>query len=206
MFDRHFRPLIDPPLNRLGAGIALLGLPANAVTLIGLLCGLAAGLAIAYEHYLPALLGIALSRLADGLDGAIARATKPSDFGGYLDIVADFAFYAAIPLGFIWADPAANGLAGGVLLASFYVNAASFLGFSILAEKHGLTTQARGRKSWYHAGGLLEGSETILFFVLLCLLPMLFVPLSWVFAALCLFTAIARVFMARELFAGDEDV
>lgn len=203
MFDRHLRPLIDPPLNRLGAGIALLGIPANAVTLIGLLCGLAAGLAIAYELYLPALLGIALSRLADGLDGAIARATKPSDFGGYLDIVADFAFYAAIPLGFVWADPAANGLAGAVLLASFYVNAASFLGFAILAEKHGLTTQARGRKSWYHAGGLLEGSETILFFVHLCLLPMLFVPLSWVFAALCLFTAIARVFMARDLFAGD---
>ena len=42
---------------------------------------------------------------------ALISLTRKTDFGGFLDIVLDFAFYGAIPLGFIFADPAANALA-----------------------------------------------------------------------------------------------
>tara|TARA_R110002124_G_scaffold106467_2_gene258237 strand:+ start:13007 stop:13621 length:615 start_codon:yes stop_codon:yes gene_type:complete len=200
MLDRHIRPLIDPPLDRLGAGLAQAGVTANAVTLLGLISGILAGFAIGYQAYGLALALIVASRLADGLDGAIARATVPSDIGSYFDIVADFVFYAAIPLGFVWADPAANGLVGAALLGSFYINGASFLGFAILAEKHQLSTAARGRKSWYHSGGLLEGTETIALFVAFNLFPAAFVPLAWAFTGLCLFTAAGRVAMAWDLF------
>ncbi len=95
----------------------------------------------------------------------MARATRRTDFGGYLDIIADFLFYGAIPLGFVLLDPAANAVAGAALLLSFYVNGASFLGFAILAEKRGLATRAQGLKNLYYSGGLLEGAETIGFFV-----------------------------------------
>ncbi len=202
MLDRHLRPLIDPPLNRLGQGLARAGGAADVVTVVGLGLALLAGAAIAVGWFGAALALVLASRLADGLDGAVARATRPDDFGGLLDIVADFVFYAAIPLGFVIADPAVNGVAGATLLAAFYVNAASFLGFGVLAAKRGLTTEVNGKKAWYHATGLLEGSETIAFFVALCLWPVAFVPLAWGFALLCLVTAVLRLLAARALVQG----
>ncbi|MCB1360497.1 MAG: CDP-alcohol phosphatidyltransferase family protein [Rhodobacter sp.] len=200
MLDRHVRPLIDPPLNRLGHRLAGLGIGANAVTALGLMLGLGAALAVASGSVAVALGLMLASRLADGLDGAVARATRPSDFGGVFDIAADFVFYAALPLAFVWVDPVRNGLAGASLIAAFYINAASFLGYAILAAKQGHTTQARGQKSWYHAGGLMEGTETIVFFAAFCLWPALFPALAWVFAALCLITATGRMIQMRQTF------
>ncbi|CAN0606395.1 unnamed protein product, partial [Ectocarpus sp. 12 AP-2014] len=100
MLDGQMRTLIDPPLNALGRTIARAGLTADHITLIGLLLGLAAGAAIAVQAYWVGLGLVLASRLADGLDGAVARATHKTDRGGYLDIVCDYAFYAAVPLGF----------------------------------------------------------------------------------------------------------
>lgn len=200
MLDGQIRKLIDPILDRQGKTVARLGLSADMVTLIGLVFGLAAAAAIASGYYLLALVPLLLSRLADGLDGAVARATRRTDFGGYLDIVCDFLFYGAIPMAFVWADPATNGMAGAFLLTSFYFNGASFLGFAILAEKREMRTDARGVKSLYFTGGLLEGTETIVFFVLICLIPTQFSPLAWAFGTLCFITAASRLLLARRVF------
>lgn len=205
MLDAAMRKLIDPPLNRLGAGLARAGISANAVTMAGLALGVLAAAVIALGAPGWALLPLLASRLADGLDGAVARATHKTDFGGFLDITADFLFYGAVPMGFVWLDPAANGAAGAFLLTSFYVNGASFLGFAVLAEKARMQTSARGVKSLYFTGGLLEGTETIAFFVALCLWPDWFSPLAWGFGALCFFTAGSRVLLARKLFPGGTD-
>jgi phosphatidylglycerophosphate synthase len=200
MLDGLMRGVIDPPLNRMGRALARRGVGADAVTLTGLGLGLGAAALIALGAPLLALVPLLLGRLADGLDGAVARATRKTDFGGYFDIAADFLFYGAIPLAFVILDPAANGVAGAFLLFTFYVNGASFLGYAILAEKRQMTTQARGAKSLYFTGGLLEGTETIAFFVALCLLPGWFAPLAWIFGALCLVTAVSRVLLARKVF------
>lgn len=203
MLDVHIRPLIDPALNRAGRSLARTGLTANAVTLIGLGLGLLSAAMIACDWALWAVIPLVASRIADGLDGAVARATQKTDFGGYLDIAADFLFYGAVPMAFVWADPVSNGAAGAFLLTSFYVNGTSFLGFAILAEKHQMQTDARGTKSLYFTGGLLEGTETIAFLLLLCLLPALFAPLAWVFGTLCFITAGSRVLLARKVFPGS---
>ena len=200
MFDHKLRRLIDPPLNRMGQGLARAGVRADHVTLLGLVFALGAALAIAQGAFWLGLALILVSRLADGLDGAVARATRPSDFGGYLDILSDFVLYAAVPLAFVWHDPGANGLAGAFLLASYYVNAASFLGFAALAEKRRLQTRAQGEKSLYFSAGLLEGGETIAFMVALCLFPGAFAPLAWGFGILCLLTAALRLAEARRRF------
>ena len=200
MLDRHMRPLIDPPLAWLGGALARVGVSANAVTLAGLALGLAAALCITQGLMLEALALVLASRLADGLDGAVARARGPSDFGGYLDISADFLFYGAVPLAFVALDPAANALAGAALLVSFYFNGATFLGFAILAERKAMRSDAHGVKSLYFTDGLLEGTETIVFFVLLCLFPAWFAPLAWGFAALCFLTAGARILLAHRVF------
>ncbi len=200
MFDGAMRRLIDPPLDRLGRVMARTGIGANAISLIGLALGLAAAGAIAFGHYLPALLLILISRIADGLDGAIARATQTTDFGGYLDIAADFLFYGAVPLAFALASPGENGLAGAFLLASFYFNGTTFLGYALMADRRKMTTCGRGSKSLYFTGGLLEGTETIGFFCVLCLWPDLFTPLAFVFGALCYVTAISRMVLAWQVF------
>lgn len=202
MLDRHLRPYIDPPLNLIGGQIARSGLTANMVTLIGLAFGLAGAAAIVAGHFLLAVALILASRVADGLDGAVARAQGVTDFGGYLDITCDFVFYAAIPLAFILCDPTANGLAGAVLLASFYINGASFLGYAILAEKKQMTSDAHGVKSLYFTGGLLEGAETIAFFIAICLWPSWFAPMAYGFAILCAVTTASRVALAARIFRG----
>jgi phosphatidylglycerophosphate synthase len=200
MFDATLRPLIDPPLNAAGRALARRGVSADAVTLIGLVFGLVMAGMIVGGAGAMALIPLALSRLADGLDGAVARASAKTDFGGYLDITCDFVFYGAVPLAFVLRDPAANGAAGAFLLATFYINGASFLGFAILAEKRGLETRAQGEKSLYYSAGLLEGAETIAFFALLCLIPQYFAPLALVFGTLCLVTTAARIALANRLF------
>ena len=169
MLDTTARKIIDPPLNALGKTLAALGVTADGVTLAGLGLGLLAALMIAVGLPLLALFPLLASRIADGLDGAVARASKTTDFGGYLDIACDFLFYGAIPFAFIVMEPSTNAIAGAFLLVSFYFNGTSFLGYAILAEKRGLETSAQGIKSLYFSNGLLEGTETIVFFVLLCL-------------------------------------
>ena len=202
MLDSFARRLIAPPLNRAGQVIAAKGLSANGVTLIGLGLGLIAALCIALNCAPLALLPLLASRIADGLDGAVARATRKTDFGGYLDIAADFLFYGAIPFAFVLMDPASNGVAGAFLLLSFYVNGTSFLGYAILAEKHGHETSAQGQKSLYYSNGILEGTETIIFFVILCLFPASFAPLAWIFGTLCFATAILRIWGAHQTYKG----
>jgi phosphatidylglycerophosphate synthase len=198
MLDRYARRLIDPPLNQIGSGLAARGFTADGVTMIGLGLGLFAALLIALGAPVWALIPLLASRIADGLDGAVARATQKTDFGGYLDIAVDFLFYGAIPMAFVWLDPAANGAAGAFLLAAFYFNGTSFLGYAILAEKHGHKTDAQGEKSLYYSNGILEGTETIVFFVVLCLLPAYFSPLAWAFGALCFVTATLRIYAAKQ--------
>lgn len=200
MLDRYARTLIDPPLNAAGRMIAARGISANDVTLVGLGLGLLSAIFIAFEATFLALFLLLASRIADGLDGAVARATRKTDFGGYLDIVADFLFYGAIPAAFVFADPTTNGAAGAFLLTAFYFNGTSFLGFAILAEKHGHKTDAQGQKSLYYSNGILEGTETIVFFVLLCLFPAYFAPLSYIFGVLCFATGILRIYGAKQVY------
>jgi phosphatidylglycerophosphate synthase len=201
MFDARLRPLIDPPLNAAGRILARWGIGADAVTLVGIVPGLAAGFAIAEGHFLAGLALIGVNRLFDGLDGAIARATRQSDFGGYLDTLADYVFYVAVPVGFGLAG-SANTVPAMLLVASFTLTCASFLAFATLAAKRGLETTVHGAKSFFYNTGLAEGTETIVAFFLMCLLPGQFPLIASVFAALCLATVIQRSIAARDLFGA----
>ncbi len=198
MLDARLRRLIDPPLERLSRPLADLGLSANAATWIGFALGLGAMAAIAREAYAIGLALLLLNRLFDGLDGALARQRGVSDLGGFLDIVLDFIVYSGIPFAFALADPAANGLAAAFLIFSFMGTGASFLAFAIMAAKRGLSTELRGRKSLYYLGGLTEGSETILAFVLACLLPAWFPSIAWLFGGLCWLTTLTRITVAWQ--------
>jgi len=201
MLDRVVRPLIDPPLDAAGRRLAALGISANAVTLAGFAVGLAAIPAVAAGDYLAGLALLLVSRLSDGLDGAVARVRGPTDLGGYLDIVCDFILYSGWAFAFAVADPA-DAIPAAFLMLSFMGTGASFLAYAVFAAKRGVTTEIRGAKSLYYLGGLTEGTETIMVFMAFCLLPQFFAPLAWAFAAACWITTASRMLAAARSFGS----
>jgi phosphatidylglycerophosphate synthase len=199
MLDSRIRRRIDPALDRCGRFLARLGVGANAVTVLGFLFGVAAWVALAFREYNLALVFVALNRIADGLDGAVARVRGGSDLGGYLDIVLDFFFYAGVPFFFAVGRPE-HALPAAFLVFSFVGTGSSFLAFSALAAKRGVTTEVRGKKAIYYLGGLTEGAETIAVFVLICLFPDWFPVIAWAFGGLCWLTTATRVYRAAVEF------
>ena len=125
---------------------------------MGVFAGITAAAAISFGASGVGLAFFLLGRLADALDGAVARLSTPTDRGGYVDIVADFAIYAAIPLAFAFADPAANALAAATLLASFIASGITFLAFAVFAAKRNMTTSAQGPKSIYYLAGIAKSA------------------------------------------------
>ena len=202
MFDARLRPLIDPPLNAAGHWLARRGIGANAVTLAGLVPALGAGLAIVAGQFALALALVALNRLLDGLDGAVARARGMTDLGGYLDTLADYVFYITVPLAFGIARPS-NTLPALLLLASFTLTCASFLVFAAIAARSGQATNAHGAKSFFYSTGIAEGAETIAVFIAMCLWPDHFPAIALGFAGLCLLTVAQRTAMAARRFGAD---
>jgi phosphatidylglycerophosphate synthase len=200
MLDTVVRPLINRPLNSAGRFLARRGVGANTVTLAGLVIGLLAALAIGTGYFALAFALIVVNRIIDGLDGAVARASTPTDRGGYLDIVVDYVFYSSIPFAFAVIDPTHNAIPAAALLAGFCLTCSSFLTFATIAAKRGLETETHGKKSFFYSTGLVEGTETIAFFLAMAAMPHWFPILAWVFAALCVLTAIQRSALAMKVF------
>ena len=203
MVDANIRRLIDPPLAHAGRLLAAAGIGADSVTIAGCLLGLAAALAVSAGQFYIALALLMANRIADGLDGAIARATRPTDRGAFLDIALDFLVYAAVPLGFAAWNPHANAFPAAFLLASFVANGSAFLAFSTIAEKRGIVTGRQGQKSIYYLAGIAEGFETIAFMIAFCLFPGAFPILAIIFATLCWVSAVGRLVLGWKLLAAQ---
>ena len=141
-----------------------------------------------------------LNRFLDGLDGLVAREKGlATDFGGYLDILADFAVYAAVPIGLYLSQPATgNALSLILMLGSFYVNAASWMHLSAILEKRGAGAGARGEvTSVTIPPGLIGGTETIVFYAAFLLWPDQMSRLFMLMACLVLVGVAQRVWWAR---------
>ena len=193
MIDPKLLPITRAVLDVPARLLVRLGVTADQVTVSGFVVGLLAVPLLALEHYTAALIAILLNRLADGLDGAVARRTQLTDAGGYIDIVLDFIFYSAVVFGFLLASPEQNAVAAGVLLVTFMGTGSTFLAFASVAGKRGIENPSYPNKSLHYMGGLTEGFETILAFVSFCLWPQHFAVLAYIFAAACWITAITRI-------------
>lgn len=193
MLDRFSIKVIRSPLNFGAALLDKMGITANQTTVTGFMLGCCAFPALIWQQYSLALLFVVLNRVADGLDGALARRHGISDSGGFLDISLDFLFYSLIPFGFVLADPASNAIAGAFLIFSFIGTGTSFLAFAIMASKHQIENPVYKNKSLYYMSGITEGTETIACFIVMCLLPSHFATLAYVFGALCWITTFTRI-------------
>lgn len=204
MLDGLARRVIDPPLNWTAERLAAAGLGANAVTVFGFAAGVGGCVAIGFGMYSLALALVAVNRIADGLDGAIARRTGSTDVGGFLDIVLDTIFYSGVPFAFALGRPE-FALPAAFLIYSFVGTGGSFLAFAIIAAKRKLDTRRSGKKSFFYSAGLMEGTETVVFLILFCLLPDDFPVLAWTFGGLCWLTTALRIAAGVREFREPEE-
>lgn len=208
MIDWFLNPRINKILLPIARRLNAWGVRANQVTIVGFFIGVCALPLISFQHYRWALVLILLNRFMDGLDGVISRLHPRSNVqqsrGAFLDISLDMFFYALVPLGFALARPE-NALSASVLLASFVTTATSFLSVSLLAQIVGLKSVQYPNKGIYFVTGLAEGFETIVFFVLICLMPNYFPLFAYVFAAICFLTAFLRIYFGFTGFSSKVD-
>jgi phosphatidylglycerophosphate synthase len=196
MLDATMRRLVDPPLNA-AAGIIGTKISANSITIGGFFLGVGSAYAVVQGQFTSALILLLLNRIADGLDGAVARKTAATDLGAYLDIVSDFILWAILPLAFLFHDMN-NAFAAAILLSSFAMSMTVFLAFAIQAERCGMVSDAQGKKGFYYVAGLAEGTETILFFIAAMTYPSSFAPLALLFAAFVYLSVIGRLIVSFQ--------
>ena len=188
VFDTRLRPMKQHALAPVVRWLS--PVRPDLITAVGLAFGLAASIASAGQQWWLALALFAMNRVLDGLDGEIARAQSAStDHGGYADMVADTIVYAAVPLGAsIGSDIEHIWPITALLIASFYVNALTWTYLSALLEKRRESNQGAVSTSVVMPGGLVEGTETAGFFVVMLAFPAI---LDWTIGV-----------MAGAVFAG----
>jgi phosphatidylglycerophosphate synthase len=198
MFDRQLRRATSPALEPAGALLAGAGVRPAMLTGTGFVLGAGACVAAANRAWVAALVLWLANRLCDGLDGPVARARGSSELGGFLDIVADFAIYGGFVVGVAIGVPSAR-LACLVLLFAYYVSGTALLALSSLLERRQTSVRARDERSVWFAGGLAEGAETIVVYVLFCLLPGSAEVIAWSFAGAVAITALQRVALGARV-------
>jgi phosphatidylglycerophosphate synthase len=199
MLDHSLRGYKDRLLAPVAAALGRVS--PNAITLLALIIGLTAAVLAAKQDYAIALALWLASRILDGLDGLLARLThQQTDFGGYLDIMADFVVYGALPIGlFLGRATTELGVSMALLLGSFYINAASWMYLSAILEKRSAGASAHGELTTVTMPtGLVGGTETILFYSAFLIWPG---ALPWLFltmAGLVLLGVIQRLWWAQS--------
>ncbi len=197
MLDRMLRPVKESVVSPLAAVLSRHVHP-NTITIAAFALGVVAFLCLLHHEMLLCATFWLLGRLLDGLDGAVARRSgKQSDLGGYLDMLLDVIAYALIPLGMALAFPSPAVFVGvAVLLAVFYVNIASWLYLSALMEKRKRGDEYGVTTSIFMPSGLIEGTETIVFYTLFIAFPGIFVALAYTMAAMTTITVAQRLVWA----------
>ena len=199
MIDKELNKYTSSHLNRIANTLYERGVEPNWVTLLGLALAFLCFVALSYGLFYLGLILILINRFLDGLDGSLARLGTPRKFGAFFDITSDFAFYALIPLGFAVHSPHENALPTAFLLAAFYVNGSSFLAEAIIIEKYNIKFD-QADKGFFYSFGLIEGFETICFFLFICLFPNVYANAAYIFFTLTLLTHVIRVFKSFRRF------
>ena len=145
MLDKKINLLFKPILTKIADLLIKYEFLPNQITLVGLILGVFSFIFLSLGMIYIALFFFLLNRIFDGLDGTVARLTKPSDLGGFYDIISDFFIYALLPLGFILFDKN-NFLSMSLLLTSFIGTCSTFLTTAWIFEKKKNTNRSTFKK------------------------------------------------------------
>jgi CDP-diacylglycerol---glycerol-3-phosphate 3-phosphatidyltransferase len=181
MLDRRWRKGVEQGLGPIGNGLRRLGVTADALTVFGLVCSVITALLIGSGHLIWAVVGLAVSGVADLLDGSIARGSgQASPRGAFFDSVTDRASDALLFGGVAWylADQSPY-----YAILAFAVAACSMMISYERARAEALGLDARG--------GLMERAERFVFLGIGLAFDIL-VPILWIMLVLTAFTAVQR--------------
>lgn len=203
MFDDVVRPLFARVAAPASLALARAGVTPSIVTWAGFILALCAAVAVAAGHPLTGLAFWLPSRVADGFDGVLARATRQQTaFGGYLDITLDMAAYSAMVVAFALLHPAYHALWVAVL-AGYVLNITTTLALAAAAaEAH--TVLAPGNRSFQFTRGLAEAGEASVVYVLWALVPGAIGLVGWTWCALLAATIVQRTWLAWRRLACNE--
>jgi phosphatidylglycerophosphate synthase len=177
-----------------------LGVTPNQVSVVGFLVSAIAALLLMLDMPWAGLGMWFLGRLADSLDGTLARANDASSsFGGYLDILLDMAAYSLMILGFAHLHPHLQPVWQFVLVAYVLVIT------SVLALASLLSTRPNDdNRSLKFTPGLTEATETSIAYSSFVLLPQAVAWLSWLWFAMVMFTVLERTLLAKKLLQNND--
>ena len=198
MFDAQLNKILKPILDIFAKKLSSINVNPNTITFIGFLFGICCFYSIAKGMFINACIFLFLNRLCDALDGALARLVGETDLGAFYDIVLDFLFYSFFPLSFIILD-LENSYSICFLLLSFVATQTSFLASAWIIEKNKLSISDGQKKSFFYAGGITEGFETIICFIMMIFLNEFVSYIAYIFGTLCWITFITRVLFIRKL-------
>tara|TARA_B100001540_G_C15623821_1_gene558873 strand:+ start:160 stop:771 length:612 start_codon:yes stop_codon:yes gene_type:complete len=202
VFDNKINIISEPILSYLAKKLLKIGIKSNYITIFGFFLGLISFVLICFGHFYFALIFFLLNRFFDGLDGALARLTKATDLGGFYDIVCDFIIYGLLPLGFIIIDKT-NSISYAFLLTSFIGTGTTFLASAWYVEKNNKFLKDKKNKSFYYSGGITEGFETIICFVMMLIFREYSGIIAFLFAILCWITVIIRIIKIRKFMINN---
>ncbi|WAB80780.1 CDP-alcohol phosphatidyltransferase family protein [Microcella daejeonensis] len=204
MLDRRARALLARPVDAITRAVDRPGITPDGLTLAGLGLGLASALAAGLQLWALALVLWLVSRVVDGVDGALARRRRAdgrlsseSQAGGFLDITADFVVYGATVVGVAVGATAGFGAPWWpflLVLLVYYVNGTAFLAFSSIAERTG--RRIDDGRSLSFLGGLAEGTETIIVHALWLILPF------WAWQIALVWVVVVGISATQRMVAG----
>ncbi|MDG1467181.1 MAG: CDP-alcohol phosphatidyltransferase family protein [Alphaproteobacteria bacterium] len=198
MIDAKLNNYLRPYLIFLAKIIIKLNISANIITFLGFFFGLCCFYSIINFYFMSALLFLFLNRFCDGLDGTVARLLGPTDIGAFYDITLDFLFYSLFPIAFIFID-IKNTYAICFLLLSFVSTQTTFLASAWIIEKNKFLVSTKQKKSFFYIGGITEGFETIICFILMLFFYESVEIIAYIFGILCWITSISRLIFIKKL-------
>ena len=183
MFDGTFRKPVDKAVKPIGNALRRTGLTPDHLTVVGLLVGIGAAVAIGAGNLTLGLILVILAALPDLFDGALAKASDTaSQRGAFFDSTVDRVTDAFLLGGIAWylADTESAHMA----MLPFAVMAVSSIISYERAKAESLGIEAKG--------GLMERAERIIAICVGLLVPVLLVPILWLMLALTSITAVQR--------------
>jgi phosphatidylglycerophosphate synthase len=187
MLDAPLQRLLAAPLDRMAAVLQRYGIGPNTATFAGFVFGLLAAAAVGATFYVLALVFLTLNRLADLLDGALARRTNATALGAFLDISLSYIVFGIVAFAFVLSRQQ-NGLAGTFLILGFLADAVTAMGVRAF-QVPPLPRRGPLPRSLI----ITEQTETYLLFAIMMLAPWSFGFLPFLYGVLCFITAGARI-------------
>jgi phosphatidylinositol phosphate synthase len=185
VFDGRFRAPVERAVKPLGDGLRRTGLSPDHLTILGLLLGVAAAIAIGAGALRAGLLLVVLAALPDLLDGALAKASnQASQRGAFFDSVIDRVTDALLLGGVAWYLASTEGAHAAMLPFAIMAVSAIVSYERAKAESLGLTAK----------GGLMERAERIVLLCIGLLFDSILVPILWLMLVLTVITAVQRFF------------